>query len=282
MGTRELTAPPATAPLFARAALGALPTRRPRELPDTVLVAPEQAIDIDHLAAYTRVCGFNLSDRLPPTYPHVLGFGLQLELMTGNDFPFPLLGLVHIRNRITRHRAIRTDELLTLRVHATGLDTHERGSQFTLMTEASVDGTVVWSGETTYLRRNGSSGGGPRRTRDAPEQPETAAVWRLSEDTGRRYAEVSGDRNPIHLHWLAARAFGFRRAIAHGMYTKARCLAALDSRLPAAIHAEVEFAAPVPLPSTVDFCRSPERDGWRFALHGEGGRRHLSGTVGPA
>ncbi|MQA17041.1 MAG: hypothetical protein GEV09_23785 [Pseudonocardiaceae bacterium] len=281
MGTIELTAPPATTPLFARAALGALSGQhRPPELPDTELVLPGQAVDLDHLAAYARVCGFDLADRLPLTYPHVLGFGLQLALMTGGDFPFPLLGLVHIRNRITRHRPIRTDELLTVRVRANGLADHERGSQFVLTTEVTVAGDLVWSGESTYLRRSGSGGSG--RTREATEPPAPSAVWRLPEDTGRRYAAVSGDRNPIHLHRLAARAFGFPRAIAHGMYTKARCLAALGARLPEECVVDVAFGKPVLLPGTVGFSVRPVDGSADLALHGQDGRCHLTGTARPA
>ena len=87
------------------------------------------------------------------------------------------------------------------------------------------------------------------------------AHWRVPGDLGRRYAAVSGDRNPIHLHALSAKAFGFPRAIAHGMWTKARCLAAL--RLPDALTAEVRFKQPILLPSTVTFGEADDR----FAVH---------------
>ena len=80
-------------------------------------------------------------------------------------------------------------------------------------------------------------------------QPEPAAsTWRLPGDLGRRYAAVSGDHNPIHLYALTAKAFGFPRQIAHGMWSKARCLAALDGRLPDAVTVEVAFKKPVLLP----------------------------------
>ena len=51
----------------------------------------------------------------------------------------------------------------------------------------------------------------------------------LAKDLGRRYAAISGDYNPIHLGALSAKLFGFKQAIAHGMWSKARCLAALDA-----------------------------------------------------
>jgi acyl dehydratase len=109
-------------------------------------------------------------------------------------------------------------------------------------------------------------------------------VWRIGEDAGRRYAAVSGDRNPIHLHPLTARAFGFRRAIAHGMWTKARCIAALEGRLPAAYTVDVAFKLPVLLPAKVGLSTESTGDGgWRFGLcDARSGRPHLAGTITPA
>ncbi|MDQ3760804.1 MAG: hypothetical protein M3460_03660 [Actinomycetota bacterium] len=282
MATIELSAPPATAPLFVKAALSGLPwARRSQQLPDTALVLPGYAVDRDHLAAYARVCGFALSDRLPVTYPHVLGFGLALRLITGQDFPFPALGLVHIGNRITAHRAICADELLTLRVRATALGAHPRGTQFVVITDALVDGAPVWFEQSTYLRRNGQE---QRRSEGhaAAEPPEPTAVWRLAEDVGRRYAAVSGDCNPIHLHRLIARLFGFPRAIAHGMYTMARFLAALGPRLPRAYTVDVRFGRPALLPSTVQVSlMAATGNSWNVAVHNPDGRPHLAGTISP-
>ena len=82
------------------------------------------------------------------------------------------------------------------------------------------------------------------------------ATWRCAGDLGRRYGSVSGDLNPIHVHALSARAFGFRSAIAHGMWTKARCLAALGSQLPAAYTVTVAFRKPILLPATVAFAEA--------------------------
>ncbi len=210
---------------YARVALGPLRLRRPDELPDRVLSREAVAVDRAHLAAYDRVCGFRLRDELPATYPHVLAFPLALELMAG-PFPFSPLGVVHIGNRIEQDRPLRADEALDLRVRAENLAPHPRGRQFEVVAEAAVAGATVWRGRSTYLHREGSGGGGGRTDF---EPPPLRAMWRVPGDVGRRYAAVSGDRNPIHLHPLAARAFGQKGTIAHGMWTKARCLAALES-----------------------------------------------------
>jgi acyl dehydratase len=86
--------------------------------------------------------------------------------------------------------------------------------------------------------------------------------------------------NPIHIHPLSARLFGFPTAIAHGMWTKARCLAALDPRLPAGFSVEVEFKKPILLPATVEFSEGETAKGIQFAVRGAGkGTPHLDGRV---
>ena len=259
--------------LYARIALAPLrPGRRPRELPDRELTRSVQ-VDRSHLAAYDRVCGFRLRDELPATYPHVLAFPLAMELMAGGPFPFSPLGLVHIANRIEQLRTLRADERLDLRVHAADLVPHPRGTQFDIVAEAAVDGEVAWRDRSTYLRRE-SSGGGGERGPGGPPAPN--AIWTVPGDTGRRYARVSGDANPIHLHPLTAKALGQPGAIAHGMWTKARCLAALEASLPDAYAVDVRFKRPLRLPGRAVFSF---RDG-SFAVHdARSGRPHLTGTL---
>ncbi|MGH8971526.1 MAG: hypothetical protein ACRDV1_16425, partial [Actinomycetes bacterium] len=75
---------------------------------------------------------------------------------------------------------------------------------------------------------------------------------------------------------------GFPRTIAHGMWAKARCLAALEGRLPDAVEVDVEFRKPLLLPSTVLLRAEPVGDGWDLALSARSsGKPHLVGTVRP-
>jgi acyl dehydratase len=94
---------------------------------------------------------------------------------------------------------------------------------------------------------------------------------------------VSGDRNPIHLHPLTARVFGFPAAIAHGMWVKARTLATLEGRLPDAYTVEVSFKLPVLLPATLAASATREADGrWNLDVRSaRSGKPHLTGTVTP-
>ena len=275
-------------PLYAKAVAPALPgigllpgvRRSSRDLPDLVLEHPDVRVDRDHLASYAQVCGFGLRDALPATYPHVLAFPLHMALMTDGAFPFAPMGIVHVANRIEQHRAVLSSETLDLRVHATDLRPHPKGRQFDIVTEALVDGEQVWRGVSTMLRRGGGSEPAADRG-EQPDPPAGATRWRLPGDLGRSYAGVSGDRNPIHLYGVTAKAFGFPRQIAHGMWSKARCLAALQPRLPDAFEVAVDFKKPVLLPATVAFGAERDASGaTTFALRdAKKGTLHLVGTT---
>jgi hypothetical protein len=236
-------------------------------LPDTELERQGIHAERDRVADYARVCGFRLRDELPPTYPHVLAFPLHMKLITDGSFPFAPAGLVHIENRIEVRRQLRLGEELDLRVRPAD---HPAEGAFTLVSEVRVEGELAWREESTMLRRGG--GQVPRRHHDFDGA--FVARWQLPDDLGRRYASVSGDRNPIHLHSLTAKAFGFPRAIAHGMWTKARCVAALEPSLPDAYEVDVEFRKPILLPARVEFERSAER----FRVR-SGDKVHLSGQI---
>jgi hypothetical protein len=261
------------------AALSLLPRTRPESLPDAELKLHRVGADRDHLAAYDQVCGFRLTDTLPPTYPHVLAFPLALKLMSGSDFPFPVVGLVHVANRIEVLRSIDAGELLDLSVRAADLRPHDRGHQLDIVAVASVEGEVVWRDVSTYLHKETkAAGAGGDRKREAPA-PATA-VWRIPARVGKDYAAVSGDHNPIHTSRVGAKLFGFPRRIAHGMWSKARCLAALEGRLPERYTVDVSFKRPILLPTTVSFSSVEAPDGRRFALHSaRSGAPHLLGHL---
>ncbi|WP_405778168.1 MaoC family dehydratase [Streptomyces sp. NBC_00859] len=259
-------------------------------LPASRLVLPGVRIDPGRLAAYSRVCGFDRADPLPLTYPHVLGFPLAMKLMTARAFPLPVLGLVHTGIEITRQRALPLDVRPELTVYADGLRPHRRGTEVVMATEARLGGELLWESRSTYLARHPAreapaaedgSGRPPAPAEHAPTGAGTATgttTWRLPADLGRRYGAASGDRNPIHLYPLTAKLFGFPRAIAHGMWTAARCLA--EAGVPEAVHVRVDFRAPVLLPGTVTYAAGA--DGFEVRSPGRGGaesRIHLTGAV---
>jgi acyl dehydratase len=287
---RTLAAPPSLLGAYARAGLGALPVvgKSGGEVPDLELALGGVDVDRTHLARYARVCGFGLREELPPTYPHILAFPLHMALMTDGSFPFGVIGMVHVTNRITQHRPVRTSETLDLRVRATEGE-HPKGRLVLMTTEARVGDELVWDSESGFLRRGSPKTTSPKkgsdpsagsdaykREREAAAEPPAEAHWKVPGDVGRRYADVSGDRNPIHLHDLSARLFGFKRAIAHGMWTKARALAALQGRVASSFTVDVRFGKPLFIPAKVVFATE---DGVFAVRDATSGTVHLHGKV---
>lgn len=250
-------------------------------LPETVLTTADVTVDVDEYAAYCRLHGFRLSGDLPPTYPHLLGFGSALRLFTDRRFPFSPVGMVHAHNRIVQHRPIAVTEPLTVRVRLADLVEHPKGASFDTVTEVTVADEPVWSEASTYVVRMRRRGAAATSSRAEPAVglDDLEALWRVPGGTGRRYAAMSGDYNPIHLSRLSARVFGQRRAIAHGMWMLARCLGALDNRLsPSALAVTTDFRRPLGLPATVALASRREASGWRFGLlHPETGKPYLTG-----
>jgi acyl dehydratase len=291
MEVKELHSSPGMLPMFARAGVAMIPgaSHLPwvggggKDVPELTLALEDVGVDRDRLAAYDRVCGFDFGDTLPATYPHMLAFPLHLALMTDGRFPFPAIGLVHIYNRIVQHRPLRSSERFSLRVWSSPLEPHPRGTQFAIHSEARVRDELVWEEVSTNLRRGRSDAGAaaadPIEVPSASDLP-AADEWSLPGDLGRRYGSVSGDLNPIHVHPLTARLFGFPSAIAHGMWTKARCVAALADRLPEAFTVDVAFRKPILLPATVTFAASGGATP-RFGVRGTGDKAtpHLDGAV---
>ncbi len=238
----------------------------------------------DDLKRYQQVCGFTGKSAVPVTWPHILAFPLHLKLLTHKAFPLPLLGLVHLRNTITQHRPIATGEALDIRVRLGGQTRTDKGIEFDLITEARAAGRLVWEENSTNLFRQsgGGSGSGRKSPPELPQYDNTLDV-KAPANLGRQYGRVSGDLNPIHIHPLTARAFGFPRAIAHGMWSKAHCIALLEQQEgwnPNGVTITCQFKKPFFLPGTARLNWQPAKSGWDYQLlNAKGDAPHLSGRV---
>lgn len=287
MTTVVLPEVPGLGGLYARGA-GLAVARRvrsgPSVLPGVSYVVRGVRASSERLTEYQHLLGESASDQLPAGFVHVLAFPVATALMARSDFPLPLVGLVHVANRVSQLRPLSLSDVLEIRASAADLRPHRSGTQVDLVTEVSVDGTLAWRGVSTYLAR-GVHLEGSAADDDAPTfVPLTpTGRWTLDGDIGRRYAAVSGDRNPIHLSALSAKALGFPRAIAHGMYTASRALADVGAGRGDAFDWSVDFVKPVLLPGTVTVRIARSRsDGFTFAgWDARSGKPHLTGTVTP-
>jgi hypothetical protein len=286
-----LTGEPSGVGTLVRAALPAVPglnllpgIRKAPASAFTGLAYARQGVEVRRPAveAYAAVCGFPRKDTVPLPYPHLLAFPLHMAAMSDPAFPYPAIGTVHLENTITAHRAIGIGEVLDVVTTVGAPRPHPKGTVLDFVTTVGADGETAWESTSTYLRRGRGEAGAARGL--AVEGAPTGGVeWRLPGDLGRRYAAVSGDHNPIHLYPLTARALGFRRQIAHGMWTKARSVAAIENRLPDAVTVAVAFKKPVFLPGTVAFADAADDGVHTFALTDpRDGSPHLLGRATPA
>jgi acyl dehydratase len=246
----------------------------------------------DLVTAYAAVCGFPVKDTAPATFPHILAFPLHLAVMASPAFPFPALGTIHLENSLTQHRPISVGETLQVEVQASAVRTHPKGQAVDFLARVRVGEETVWESTSTYLKRGCAEAGvstGSTNEASTDEGVSTdgelvvvpgRVTWRLPGDTGRRYAAVSGDHNPIHLYPLTARALGFPRQIAHGMWSVARCVAALENRLPNVVTVDAAFKRPILLPGSVAFGQDTRTGGIDFALTSPtSGAPHLLGRT---
>lgn len=240
-------------------------------------------VDPKRLEAYRKVCGFADNGLLPPTYPHILAFALQMQLLTAKAFPFPLLGLIHLSNRIRILRPMGGVHRVRVSVKVQNLQPHAKGATFELVTTLDDQLGPLWEAESQMLCRGVKLEGEPVEEAFASTLSlAEVAHWKAPADIGRRYAKVSGDYNPIHLSAISAKLFGFPSAIAHGLWNKARTLAALTDHLPTAnVEIAVQFRKPVRLPSEVTLMSSAAGSSGDFQLMGAGDLEHMVGQWRP-
>jgi len=281
---------PAIVPAYARILLARKPQIVTGTVPRMEAVLERFSIDPGHLARYRRICGNHESDTLPIAYPHILAAPVHLALIASDPFPVNLFGVVHVRNHIVQQRPLGVGERGQIRAWMEGHRETSRGQELDLWTEVSIGSETVWSEIATLLTRKRSrvrtarSEGNALPDVSAPPGSEvTSSAFDIEPGVGRRYARVSGDFNPIHIADLAARFFGFKHAIAHGMWSLARCAAEIGG--PA-------FARPctldVAFKRPIAFCSRIVLESWMaqgrvgFRLRdAETDRGHLLGCIAP-
>lgn len=277
---------PSLPPLLLKAAVSRRkPTQTPI-FPLNTLRAEGISIDADSVNKYASVCGFDTAAGiLPPSYLHVLAFRLQMKMMTQADFPVPAMGAIHLKNRIRQLRELKLGENLNLTCQVADHELTDRGIEFGFLCQASdASGEVVWEDYSRYLSRMKM----PNRKKSAPApRPEprqyaNSEAVSISRQTARQYAKASGDFNPIHLHDLTAKVLGFKKMIAHGMWSKAFCMAKLQHQLGLeSFECEVEFKTPVFLPARAELLSEQDGDTVVFELRDQRGKPHLIGQLGP-
>lgn len=262
---RELPAIPQLLALYGKAATSQVPvvgvSRDGKTMPSQGLEVRGVRVDVHNLAEYCRVAGLRLRDELPVTYPFTLVFPVTMALMTGKEFPFAAMGSVHLSNTIETRRALHVGEELDIRVRAENLREHPSGLLVDLVAEIRADGEAepAWVQTSTFLTKRRTSLS-PEKGAPKPPKPEPPTANDLGDPTVvvsvtperiGEYAAISGDRNPIHVSGVGAKAFGFPNVIAHGMWTAAAILRSVEGEYSEKIRYTVDFGKPVVLPATL-------------------------------
>ncbi len=269
---------------FARAAVGRKSgLREGQSIPLIRAQLPGVRPDAAHLRRYREICGFSGEGVLPLTYPHALSAPLHMAVMTHSRFPLKLVGAVHLRNHIEQQRPLADDEELTLNVFVEGHRQVAKGLEFDLHTQVEdAAGETVWRGVSTNFVRGGGHGEKSASSPlPDPENYRQLDEWALDAGLGRRYGLMAGDINPIHMHPLLAKLFGFPRAIVHGMWSYARCAAALaPAQSEGPVTMDVAFRRPVLLPSKVVFrVDNPDSPTGYMMTDPAGKTLHLTGEI---
>ena len=244
-------------PAYARVLLG----RKPYTAPEGTVIEPVElevrkvVLSASHIQRYREVCGVPAAAAgLPPAYLHVLAMPLHMQLFIVKNFPVKVLGLIHLRNTIRVLGPVDERSPLRLGVHFSTLRLTDAGQEYDFITRYEQNGGVVWEEVSTMFARGVSASRETKRpTIERSNHPGTGVnteTLAVGDNTGWRYARVSGDFNPIHLTARTAQMFGFKQAVAHGMWSMGRCLAAATPQLPKGkMQIDTQFKLPVYIPS---------------------------------
>jgi hypothetical protein len=239
--------------------LKAATTSNKKPKPDTQAVrlgarVKKVFIDREWVRQYNLVCGFK-EDEISLTAPQVVASPLHMYLLSRPEHPMPMLGMVHLHNSINCAKPLEYGVPYDVLVTVGDTRSISLGLEFDVHTQFLVGEEVHWSSVMTILCR--VKGMPKPLTKPATVEPLSAigaqyAAVNVPENQGRKYAKVSNDYNPIHLHTQTAKMFGFKQAIVHGMWTAAKTLSIVEASLGScASKFDLSFKQPVFLPSGI-------------------------------
>jgi hypothetical protein len=252
-----------------------------KSLPDKGYTIEGLTIDKSQFKDYCKMFGFDEST-VPSPYWYIRLFSLQTLLMAHPDSPFPMPGMVHLSCKINQFETIYPTDKLDVTCQFGKLIQHDKGTAIETITTLKRSGKVVWEQKNINLYL-GKKGLGEADT-DKPvieiTSPDQTLPWTLDTNLGFEYAKVSGDFNPIHLHAIGGKLFGFPRHLIHGWYSLSRAVAPVQSSLEGTHELYVSFKKPLFLPGQV-LARTQEVEDSVFfdVINEKEGYPHLKGYI---
>lgn len=260
---KKLTNP---AELYARIATTFLKKGK-GDLPDIAIHLDKASLSPNNIKKYNKICGFNHTLIIPATYIHAYIFPLHTNLLSQPDVPFPLPGLIHYANSIKQYRPLYVGEEFSVTCKLGNLIAHDKGQAFEVLSYIDVNGNRIWEDTSIYLYK-GKEGIGKILEWNQPTLHENCIKesWSLYQNLGLEFAIASGDFNPIHLHPITAKIFGFERHIIHGMWSVGRILALMEKRMSERFELTASFKTPIYLPASVIFRHEKTEEGFNFDI----------------
>lgn len=221
-------------------------------LPDKGYTLKGISIDKKQYDAFCKTFGYN-DATVPSTYWYIRLFSMQTLLLAHPDAPFPMPGLVHLSFKINQYNTIYPSDKLDATVKFGRLIQHDKGTGVETIMSLYKHGVLVWEqvNINLYLGKKGLGEPGDDNQEGEITDAGYQSLWSLSPKTAINYAKVSGDFNPIHLHDVAAKAFGFPKQIVHGWYSLCRAVEPMENTIKGIHEIYGAFKKPLFLPSKV-------------------------------
>jgi hypothetical protein len=223
--------------------------------------------DLKKLQAFKQMFGYK-STFVPSTYWHTRFFGVRILLASDKTFPFPLPGMVHLTDTIKQYENILPTDNLRMECSLGDYLVHEKGTAFETTTKLYRGNELVWEENTVNLHIGKTKFANKEyNTYEFPEliQPKAEQLL-IPANTGRKYAKISGDFNPIHIHPLGAKLFGFKKSLMHGWYGLNKILSQNQDMMTKPHELFVAFKKPLFLPGDVILKQSQTGEGIQFEI----------------
>lgn len=208
-------------------------------------------------------------NKQPLSYLYCIAQRAQIATMLDKEFSIALPGMVHLENVLKAEKEWSVDKPFEIEVK---LEVAHK-AEGSLIPKCEVyfyqDSEKVVSCLSTYMARRKSASSSKKKSKQAFALPQAShsQTWSITADTGKKYAQVSGDHNPIHTYDFFAKLMGFKRSIAHGWYSVAKAAVEAEKKQEKNIRfIEVAFKSPVFLPSEQKFSFFEEGKKLGFAL----------------
>ena len=192
----------------------------------------------------------------PPLFAQKLLHEVLSEVITDERLNADLLRLVHGEQDMRFHRPLRPWDLVAARAEIVSITDKSSGQLLEIDQWLVCEGEIVTEATSGIFIRAADGGSSSKKsTSDASKEPPQRdivfeASQHVAEDQPMRYAEASGDHNPIHTDPQVAESAGLPGVILHGMCTMAFAGNAIVDELLAGDAArlsrlKVRFATPV-------------------------------------